>query len=419
MFSFKFVIREDKGNSLRIQILNNRRKAELSLGISLTTEELNEALSEDCPRKFLHRRKYLLSCLSKIEEIKLELIQNGQINADVSYIRSLITDAILGKKESDFIDTDKDDGLKKTFAEFFNHFMESKSNKGYKETLKHTWSRIKLFAPNIEELTFEDISVKWLNDFDDFLIKHGSSQNTRAIHFRNIRTVINRAIDEEITEKYPFRRFKIKTEETRKRSLTVEQLRKLFAYPTEPADLYYVDMFKIIFMLIGINLVDLHGLTEITHEGRVEYRRAKTHKLYSIKVEPEALELIDKYRGKTHLLEFADRWSDHRYFRRQMNEVLQALGTVKNKGGRLAGGAPKKTDKSRKQTPMFPGLTSYWARHTWATIAYSLDIPKDIISQALGHTSGNSVTEIYIDRDIKKVDEANRRVLDWVLYGKR
>ena len=67
---------------------------------------------------------------------------------------------------------------------------------------------------------------------------------------------------------------------------------------------------------------------------------------------------------------------------------------------------------------MFPNLTTYWARHTWATLAAELEIPKETIAAALGH-GGNTVTDIYIDFDRKKVDEANRRVIDWALYGKR
>ena len=58
-------------------------------------------------------------------------------------------------------------------------------------------------------------------------------------------------------------------------------------------------------------------------------------------------------------------------------------------------------------------LTTYWARHSWATVAASLDIPKETIAAALGH-GGNTVTDIYIDFDQKKVDEANRKVLDYV-----
>jgi integrase len=68
--------------------------------------------------------------------------------------------------------------------------------------------------------------------------------------------------------------------------------------------------------------------------------------------------------------------------------------------------------------PLFPELTTYWARHTWATIAASLDIPKETIAAALGH-GGNTVTDIYIDFDQRKVDDANRRVIDYVLYDKR
>ena len=69
--------------------------------------------------------------------------------------------------------------------------------------------------------------------------------------------------------------------------------------------------------------------------------------------------------------------------------------------------------------PLFPKLSTYWARHTWATIAAELDIPKETIAAALGHGLGNTTTAIYINFNTKKVDEANRRVIDYVLYGRR
>ena len=67
--------------------------------------------------------------------------------------------------------------------------------------------------------------------------------------------------------------------------------------------------------------------------------------------------------------------------------------------------------------PLFPKISQYWCRHTWATIAAELDIRKETIAAALGH-GGNSVTDIYINFYMRKVDEANRRVIDYVLYGK-
>lgn len=64
---------------------------------------------------------------------------------------------------------------------------------------------------------------------------------------------------------------------------------------------------------------------------------------------------------------------------------------------------------------LFPGLSSYWTRHTWATIAAEIDIPKEVIAHALGHSWANAtVTDIYIRFDEKKGDEANRKVLDYL-----
>lgn len=58
-------------------------------------------------------------------------------------------------------------------------------------------------------------------------------------------------------------------------------------------------------------------------------------------------------------------------------------------------------------------MSSYWARHTWASIAASIDIPKETIAAVLGH-GNHTVTDIYIDFDQKKIDKAIRDVIDYV-----
>ena len=65
--------------------------------------------------------------------------------------------------------------------------------------------------------------------------------------------------------------------------------------------------------------------------------------------------------------------------------------------------------------PLEPALTTYWARYSWATYAAELDIPKDTISECLGHKHGSSVTGVYIKYRRDKIDEANRKVIDYVL----
>ena len=296
---------------------------------------------------------------------------------------------------------------KNLFVTRFTKFADSKkpSTRG---VYMHTLSRMRAFAgAKLDRLAFEDITKEWLTSFENYLAETAPSKNARNIHLRNIRAVFNEAIDDEITTFYPFRRFKIRPVATAKRNLKVQELNTLFNFPAEEHALYYIDIFKLMFMLIGINAVDLCHLKEIV-DGRIIYHRAKTNRLYSIKVEPEAMEIIERHRGKNWLIDILDRYDDHRNFTHRMNLTLKKIGPVK----RIGRGGKKIYE------PLFPKLSTYWARHSWATIAASLDIPKETIAQALGHSS-NSVTDIYIEFDQRKVDEANRRVLDWVLYGKK
>ncbi len=271
-----------------------------------------------------------------------------------------------------------------------------------------TYRRMLAYVGNdLEKLNFEDITKDWLVAFDNFMAQTAPSRNARNIHLRNIRAVFNDAIDNDITTFYPFRRLQIKPEPTAKRNLTAEELRTLFSFPAEEHALYYIDIFKLIFLMIGINVVDLCRLKELV-KGRAEFKRAKTHRLYSIKVEPEAMEIIERHRGKEWLIDVLDRYTNHNDFTRRMDKTLKKVGPVKRAG---RGG-------KKFYSPLFPKLTTYWARHSWATIAMSLDIPRDTIAHALGHGT-NTVTDIYIDFDQSKVDEANRKVIDWVLYGKK
>lgn len=411
MFSYKFIVRSDKNDNLRLRVTNNRQSAQFSLGLRLSKSELESALSGNS--KNIRFEKMLASWTSQIKDLMLELSDRKEADKDVKEIRAILMERLLGVAPKQ----PEEEKQKGNFTAFFQGFIDGKENKGTKGVYKHTLDKIRGFDPVVDSKRFEDIDLKWLSDFEDFCAKT-ACKNARNIHLRNIRAVFNNAIDYEITVAYPFRRFKIRPEATRKRSLSVKELRKLFGYPVEPYAEIYRDMFKLIFFLVGINTVDLHSLKVITKEGRIEYKRAKTHRLYSIKVEPEAMWIIQKYQGVTGLLSISDRWSDSRNFRHQCNKALQLIGAKKNKGGREQGGSPKKTDKNNKPQGIWPELTTYWARHTWATIAASLDIPKDTIAAALGH-GGNTVTDIYIDFDQRKVDEANRRVLDYVLYDKR
>jgi site-specific recombinase XerD len=254
--------------------------------------------------------------------------------------------------------------------------------------------------------TFETVDRAWLERFEKFL-RESMTVNGAAIQLRNLRAVFNRAIDDEITKNYPFRRFRIKQEATRKRSLTVEQVRALRDYPVEPWQEKYRDVWMLQFYLIGINISDLMELEKLT-DGRCVYHRNKTGRLYDIAVPDEARRIIEKYKGEKHVLRFIEEGTA-RTFAHNMNEALKKIGAseiVRDKVGKL---------RKVEYHPLFPDLTTYWNRHSWATIAASLDIPKEVIGKALGHSEWDSTTtDIYIDFDMRKVDEANRKVIDFV-----
>lgn len=389
----------DKPSPLKISIRHRGKAIFLPTGISLLPEQW-----DDITRRIINHPKapQLNNLLNRrycdIECELLRLQEDGAFHfMRLTQVRDAIMEVICPQQQ---IDTSR------LFISRFRRFADLKTNPRTKEIYEATIARINAFDRHCERLTLEDIDRAWLNNFDSFLAKTSPSVNARSIHMRNIRAVFNDAIDDEITTHYPFRKYKIKRAATPKRSLSVEDLRELFAYSVEEYQRKYLDIFKLTFMLIGINICDLCHLKRIKG-GRIEYQRAKTHRLYSVKVEPEAMEIIERYIGKQWLINPLDTYNNYKNYAKKLNEALQSIGEVE------IGKQGRKTIK-----PLYPELTTYWARHTWATIAASLDIPKETIAAALGH-GGNTVTDIYIDFDQRKVDEANRRVIDWVLYGKK
>lgn len=331
----------------------------------------------------------LRNILNKIENIIFNLENGSRLNSlQNAKLKEIIEDGLSGKMDN------------LLFIDYLDKFMELKTNDGTKSVYASTRKKVEQFD---KSANFSTITAEWLTKFENWMKKDGLKTNYIGIQLRNIRSVFNYAIDNEYTNIYPFRKFKIKNEKTAKRSLKPNELVLLRDFQCEPHQVKYRDMFMLIFYLIGINPVDLVHLKEIKN-NEIEYIRAKTSKKYTIKIEPEAMTIIKKYKGNSQLLDILDSWSNYKDFTHRMNINLKEIGEVKRVG---RGG-------KKIRTPLFPDITIYHARHTWATIAAKLEIPKETISAALGHNIGSEVTDIYIDFDHKKIDDANRMVIDYV-----
>lgn len=252
----------------------------------------------------------------------------------------------------------------------------------------------------------DDVDAAWLDGFVRRL--GGVSVNYRSILLRNIRTVFNRALDEGKTANYPFRRYRIRSEKVSVNNISAEQLRRVRDYPLDDWRRMYRDLFMLTFYLCGINPVDLlHLKAGDMRNGRIRYRRAKTGRLYDIPVPPEAAGIIARYRGKGWLLCPLDRYGDYKNFCAHWNDALKKIGPVDV--------VPDRAGKMRKMVyrPLVDGMTVYTARYTFASIGAELDIPRETIALCLGH-AWTDVTSHYISYDNRKVDDAVRRIVDYV-----
>ncbi|MDR2887546.1 MAG: site-specific integrase, partial [Bacteroidales bacterium] len=341
---------------IKLSLSHKGTSALMPTGVFIKPEQWNSGDGETDPhiKKTCTGYKALNSIISEklhtVQQYINTLVLDGTINSytTATQIKNYVQNQITGKNDNR--------GL---VAEHFKSFIERCNRQGTASVYRETLTKIAKYH-DINSLKFEDITIAWLKNFESLLRKDGLAVNSTAIHLRNIRAVYNDAIDYNIISmaSYPFRRFKIIHEKTAKRALTLAQLRQLRDYPCEPAQEKYRDLFMLIFYLGGINIVDLLQIKEVVN-GRIEYRRAKTSVLYSIKVEPEAQAIIDKYRGVNQLLFTMDRYVNYKDFLHRMNSNLRNIGTYEMVANSARN--PNHVRKNKKSiTPLFPGLTTYW-----------------------------------------------------------
>lgn len=279
-----------------------------------------------------------------------------------------------------------------------------------------------LTADRIKEhdaaVDFERLDKQWLEGFEKFLKDKGLSINGIAQKMRNIRTVTNWCIDEGITTSYPFRGrfgYKIKEEETEINDLTAQEFADIRDYPCEPWQEIYRDLFCLSVYFAGINAGDLLLCKGLTN-GRMVFVRRKTDKKGAVKVKainlpvyPEAKAIIKKYKGKDYLLNVMDKLKDYHTFTQHWDKALKKIGEKEI--------VPDKLGRMRKVEyhPLFPNITTYSARYTFASVAANdIDISERTIGKCLGHAWSKEVTARYISSDQKKIDDAVRKVIDYL-----
>lgn len=253
---------------------------------------------------------------------------------------------------------------------------------------------------NQKGILFEDVDYSFLKDFQNHLLQRSVGVNTISIYLRTIRAIFNKAINEELTENYPFKKFKIKQQPTPSRSLTIQEFKQIMDYKCSGDREFNRDLFLLSFCLIGINFSDLFLLKEENIvDGRVIFSRSKTHKIYSIILHEPALKIIAKYKSNSEFLlpVLSPAWKGMVL----KKKIQQAIHICNNYLQKIA-----------KDLKISKPVSTYYARYSWANFARTQGYSKDLIAEALGHEYGNKVTGIYLDAyDKEIIDDANEKVI--------
>ncbi len=256
-----------------------------------------------------------------------------------------------------------------------------------------------------DKLRIEDIDYKWLNSFKAQSIKDGRKINTIGIYCRSMKAMIFDAIKQGITEHNPFIGFKIPKEKTRKRNISKEDINKIrsLIYLPGTKEFNARNYFLFMFDCMGMNFLDLATLKVSQYRnGFIIYDRSKTGDQFTIKLNKEAQEILGYYiEGKSK--------DDYVFpiIQRDFPLGSEAFKLYKND-------LTKRLNKTLKSIAEKAGIeskvTTYTARHTWASIARKMGFAIDQIQKGLGHES-SLTTETYVSEfDTVIIDEMNARV---------
>jgi integrase len=270
------------------------------------------------------------------------------------------------------------------------------------ETYATTLRSFKRFR-NGEDVEIALVDSDLIQMYEAYLRRREVCPNTVSFYMRILQAVYNRAVEKGLTaQRFPFKHVSIRTEKTVKRAIGIKEIKCLRELELSrfPAMAFARNMFLFSFYTRGMSFVDMAYLKKTDLSGgMLSYRRKKTRQQLYVKWEECMQDIVDKYASQTvnspYLLPVIRKPGEEE--RKQYKAAIFTVNTNLKKVGKLAGIAAN--------------LTTYVARHSWASIAKSKHIPISVISEGMGHESENT-TQIYLSSlDNQTIDNANKLVL--------
>ena len=293
----------------------------------------------------------------------------------------------------------------------FTHQLAEQLKRAGKHRLSETYTSavnsFLRFRGRQGDIRLDAMDEDLIKAYEHYLLKDcGLCRNTSSFYNRNLRAIYNRAVKKSlIIDRHPFTGVYTGVDKTTKRAIAMETVRKIKNLDLgRNADMAFArDLFMMSFYLRGISFVDLALLeTSQLKSGYLAYFRQKTGQKLEIKWEKQMQEIVDRHHAEKtrYLLPILTEAGGD--VRRQYRSALHRVNNQLKKIGQMVG------------CPI--PLTTYTARHSWASAAHRLHIAIPSICQALGHDS-EKTTRIYLNAlDNQVIDEANRVVIRAV-YG--
>ena len=282
---------------------------------------------------------------------------------------------------------------RKTVQEVFNQYiqeLESANRLRYADMYKCTMHSLIKFNKHLD-IPFSDMDTIWLKRYEVWVQSQGLAINTLGTRFRHLRVIYNFAIEEKIvkSEYYPFNSFKVSklSQTTAKRSIQKDEILSVLNYQGQtPLECLAIDLFTFSYLAAGINFGDIARLTKDNIlENRLIYIRKKTQKQIKVSLQEQAIKLIQKYSMPDNPYLFPILSSFHKTEQQKVNRIHKIIAKV-NKSLKEIG--------ERLNIPI--DLTTYVARHSFATVLKRSGVNTSLICEALGHSS-ERVTQIYLD----------------------
>jgi len=385
----------NKEGMLFFQIIHNRVTRQIHTGYKLFASEWNTVQSEIVlTEKNTLRYGYLLSLR---EALAADALKLKGIIARLEKTGSPYS----AEKVVEQFNVPENDGCFLSFSLRLVSQLKQIGKRRTADTYATVLNSFKRFRGE-QDLLLDNVDSGLMTEYEIWLKENGICKNTVSFYMRNLRAIYNRAVEKELTvQRYPFKHVYTGIDKTVKRAVPIKVIKQIKELDLALFPLldYARDLFMFSFYTRGMSFIDMAYLKKKDlQNGILSYRRQKTNQQLHIKWERPMQEIIDKYdtANSPYLLPIIrDMERDKR------RQYKNAAHLVNNK-----------LKKIGEQLGLEISLTTYVARHAWASIAKSKNIPISIISEAMGHDS-ESTTRIYLaSLDTSSVDKANAIVLN-------